>query len=77
MYLFKSSSRNKNVQNLPPIIVMKQQQVLLHLKTMDFSFVGEAPMARLYEIFEDNETGNNYIIFLSYKIDNLLSNLLK
>ena len=42
---------NKNVQNLPPIIVMKQQQVLLHLKTMDFSFVGEAPMARLYEIF--------------------------
>ena len=32
---------------------------------------------RLYEIFEDNETGNNYIILLSYKIDNLLSNLLK
>jgi aspartate kinase len=40
----------KNVRDLPPIIVMKQNQSLVHLRTQDFSFVGEQPMARLYEM---------------------------
>ncbi|HEY4147373.1 MAG TPA: aspartate kinase [Chitinophagaceae bacterium] len=42
---------NKNVHRLPPIIVWKEQQALVHLHTQDFSFVGEKPMSRLYEIF--------------------------
>ena len=42
---------NKLVKNLPPIIVVKANQVMMHLKTKDFSFIGEAPMSQLYEIF--------------------------
>lgn len=42
---------NKLVKNLPPIIVVKANQVMMHLKTKDFSFIGEAPMSKLYEIF--------------------------
>ncbi|TKK67783.1 aspartate kinase [Ilyomonas limi] len=42
---------NKQVKNLPPIIILKNNQALLHLSTQDFSFVGEAPMSRLYNLF--------------------------
>jgi len=42
---------NKNVPQLPPIIVWKEKRALVHLHTQDFSFVGEKPMSRLYEIF--------------------------
>lgn len=38
------------VHQLPPIIVIKRQQVLMHLQSKDFSFVGEKPMAQLYEL---------------------------
>ncbi len=41
----------KNSKYLPPIIVIKQNQALLHLKSQDFSFVGEEPMSRLYQLF--------------------------
>jgi len=41
----------KNSKDLPPIIVIKQNQALLHLKSQDFSFVGEEPMSRLYKLF--------------------------
>ena len=41
----------KNSKNLPPIIVIKQNQALLHLNSQDFSFVGEEPMSRLYQLF--------------------------
>ena len=36
---------------MPPIVIIKQNQVLMHLHSQDFSFVGEKPMSRLYEIF--------------------------
>ncbi len=36
---------------LPPIIVVKNKQALVKLHTRDFSFIGERPMSRLYEIF--------------------------
>jgi aspartate kinase len=39
------------VHNLPPIIVIKQNQVLMQLNSKDFSFVGEKPVSQLYEIF--------------------------
>lgn len=38
------------VHDLPPIIVLKEKQALMHLHSKDFSFVGEKPIARLYEI---------------------------
>ncbi|MBS1935788.1 MAG: aspartate kinase [Bacteroidetes bacterium] len=41
----------KGIKNLPPIIVLKQNQVLLHLHSKDFSFVGEKPTADLYNLF--------------------------
>ncbi|MBX2930421.1 MAG: aspartate kinase [Chitinophagaceae bacterium] len=41
----------KEINNLPPIIVIKEKQVLIHLHTKDFSFVGEKPIAALYKIF--------------------------
>ena len=44
---------NKYVQQLPPIVVLKQNQVLINLSSKDFSFVGEKPMVRLYEIFAE------------------------
>lgn len=41
---------NKNVKNLPPIKVIKQNQALIHLQTRDFSFASEAPITILEEI---------------------------
>jgi len=41
----------KSNKNLPPIIVIKKDQVLLHLSTQDFSFIGEEPMSFLYQLF--------------------------
>ena len=43
---------NRNVSQLPPIIVWKQNQVLVQMKSRDFSFVGEGLTAALYRIFE-------------------------
>jgi aspartate kinase len=42
---------NKPVHNLPPVIVVKEKQVLLELSSKDFSFVGEEYVSRLYELF--------------------------
>jgi len=44
---------NGNVRFLPPIIVLKQNQVLIHLHSKDFSFVGEQPTAGLYQLFSE------------------------
>src|SRR5579872_2277349 len=42
---------NQSIKSLPPIIVLKQDQVLMQLHSKDFSFVGETGTARLYELF--------------------------
>ncbi|BAV08221.1 aspartate kinase [Filimonas lacunae] len=42
---------SQRVKNLPPIMVVKQHQALIHLRTHDFSFVGEQPMSQLYQVF--------------------------
>jgi aspartate kinase len=39
---------NRSLKGLPPIIVWKHQQALVHLHSKDFSFVGEKPVSRLY-----------------------------
>jgi len=62
-------------RKLPPIIVFKANQVLIEFKSKDFSFVGEKPVSRLYEIFGDvkmkpNLTQNTAISLLCC-LDNL------
>lgn len=52
---------HKYVKNLPPIIVNKENQVLMHLKTKDFSFIGEEPMSVLYQIFSEIKVKPNLI----------------
>jgi aspartate kinase len=42
---------SQSVKGLPPIIVLKQGQVLLHLHSKDFSFVGETGAEPLYHLF--------------------------
>jgi aspartate kinase len=44
---------SKNIKGLPPIIVVKQNQVLLQLHSKDFSFVGEKPTGELYQLFSE------------------------
>jgi aspartate kinase len=41
---------SKHISNLPSIIVLKQNQALIHLRSRDFSFVGEEGTAQLYKI---------------------------
>lgn len=43
---------NRPVHDLPPIIVYKEKQALLELKSKDFSFVGEGLTAEVYKWFE-------------------------
>jgi aspartate kinase len=40
------------VHNLPPIIVLKEKQVMLKVTSTDFSFVGDHQVRELYQIFE-------------------------
>ena len=42
---------SKQVHNLPPVIVLKKNQVLMELSSKDFSFVEEKPMSQLHEMF--------------------------
>lgn len=51
----------KQVKDLPPIIIIKKDQALLHLHSPDFSFVGEKPMSDLYEIFAKHHFKPNLI----------------
>ena len=41
------------VNKLPPIIVLKDKQVMVELNSKDFSFVGEKPVGQLYHLFEE------------------------
>jgi len=43
---------NKSLKNLPPIIVVKENQVMIELSSKDFSFVEEKPIADLFHLFE-------------------------
>ncbi|MCX6208584.1 MAG: aspartate kinase [Bacteroidetes bacterium] len=53
--------QDKIAKNLPPIIVVKEKQVLMNLHTQDFSFVGEKPMSFLYNLFEEIKIKPNLI----------------
>jgi aspartate kinase len=43
---------HKSVKGLPPIIVLKENQVMMELSSKDFSFVEEKPIAELFHLFE-------------------------
>jgi aspartate kinase len=51
----------KQIPNLPPIIVLKENQVLIHLHSTDFSFVGEKPIASLYHLFAELKVKPNLL----------------
>lgn len=65
---------NRPVKNLPPIIVKKQNQVLLQLSTRDFSFVGEEPMSRLYEMMAQLHIRPNLLHIQAVQIQLCLDN---
>lgn len=52
---------HKNSKDLPPIIVIKNNQALMHLNSQDFSFVGEEPMSSLYKMFSKVKIQPNLI----------------
>jgi aspartate kinase len=43
----------QKLKHLPPIIVLKENQVMLEMRSKDFSFVGEHHVGRLYQLFEE------------------------
>lgn len=51
---------NNNVpKNMPPVIVLKQKQVLISFKSKDFSFVEDKPVEQLHEIFRKARVKSN------------------
>ena len=52
---------NKPVHQLPPIIVLKENQVLLKISTRDFSFIGETGIGHLYKLFASIKIRPNII----------------
>ncbi len=60
---------DKPVHALPPIIVLKEKQVMLEMSSVDFSFIGEQHVGQLYHLFESlhikpNLTQNGAISFI-------------
>ncbi|MCR6718835.1 MAG: aspartate kinase [Chitinophagaceae bacterium] len=60
---------HQSIPNLPPVIVLKENQVLLDMRSRDFSFVGEQHVGQIYRILEElklkpNLTQNGAISFL-------------
>jgi len=59
---------NQSLKGLPPIIVLKENQVMMEMISKDFSFVGEHHVGTLYHLFEKyklkpNLTQNGAISF--------------
>jgi aspartate kinase len=48
-------------KKLPPIYVIKKNQVLIKLDTQDFSFIGEEPIRNIYTLFETLKIKPNLI----------------
>lgn len=65
---------NKSIKNLPPIIVLKKDQVLVHLKSKDFSFVGEHLLSELYQILSKLRIKPNLIQTGAVSIELVLDN---
>ncbi|MEJ7626779.1 MAG: aspartate kinase [Ferruginibacter sp.] len=50
---------NENPRNIPPVIVLKQNQVLITFSSKDFSFVEDKPVEQLQEIFHKTKIKSN------------------
>lgn len=65
---------NNILKHLPPIIVIKRNQVMVELKSKDFSFIGEHNTEILYELFEKlfitPTLTQNGAISITYAFDN-------
>lgn len=59
----------KPIQQLPPIIVVKENQALVHFHTKDFSFAGEKPLARLYDVLAELHIQANLLQTGAVRID--------
>ena len=57
------------IQQLPPVIVVKQNQALVHLHTKDFSFAGEKPLAQLYSLLAELHIQANLVQTGAVRID--------
>lgn len=55
--------------DLPPVIVVKQNQALVHLHTKDFSFAGEKPVAELYTLLAELHIQANLLQTGAVRID--------
>jgi aspartate kinase len=51
----------KQVKHLPPIVIIKEKQALMHLHSKDFSFVEEKPMSELYKVLGELNIKPNLI----------------
>lgn len=65
---------NSSIKNLPAIIVVKENQALIHLHTKDFSFAGEKPVARLYDLLADLHIQPNLLQTGAVRIDLCIDN---
>lgn len=65
---------DKSIHDLPPIIVLKPNQALIHLHTRDFSFAGEKPVAQLYNLFAELHIQPNLLQTGAVKIDVCIDN---
>lgn len=43
------------VEPLPPVVVIKPDQVLLYISTLDFSFIAEENLSQIYKLFADHK----------------------
>ena len=60
---------HQQVHDLPPIIVIKPNQALIHFHTRDFSFAGEEPLARLYKLLSELHIQANLLQTGAVRID--------
>jgi len=51
----------KTVKDLPPIIIIKDNQALLYLHSRDFSFIGESAVSHLYRLMTESNIAVNLI----------------
>lgn len=52
---------NQKLSSLPPIVIQKNAQALLTLRTLDFSFIEEEPIKKLYKILNSLKIKPNLI----------------
>jgi aspartate kinase len=66
---------SRHIDILPSIIVLKQNQVLVHLRSKDYSFVGEEGTAHLYNILSSLHIQANLLqtgaVILQVCVDNI------